>query len=72
VCMMNVPVGSMSRFGLMGSWLNVISGCVHGVSPKSGRVGFVEGTMPELNAERAVGPEGVSLMVSWSGRQGSH
>jgi hypothetical protein len=72
VCMVNVPVGSMSRFGFMGSWLNVIKGCVHGVGLGSGRVGVVEGTNPELNAVRAVGPEGVSLMVSWSCRQGAH
>ena len=32
----------------------------------TGRIGVVEGTKPELNAVRAVGPEGVSLMVSCS------
>jgi hypothetical protein len=72
VCIVNVPVGSMSRYGLMGSWLNVISGCVQGVGPGSGRMGFVEETKRELNAERAVGPKGVSPMVSWSCRQGAH
>jgi hypothetical protein len=39
----------------MGSWLNVIRGCVHGVGPRSGRMGVVEGTNPELNAVRVVG-----------------
>ena len=48
----------------MGSWLNVIRGCDHGGGPGSGRMGVVDGTKPELNAVRAVGPEGVSLMVS--------
>jgi hypothetical protein len=72
VCMVNVPVGSMSRSGLMGSWLNVIRGCVHGVDPRSGKVDGVEGTNPELNAVRAVGPGGVSLVVSWSCRHGAH
>jgi hypothetical protein len=72
VCIMNVPVGSMSRSRLMGSWLNVIKGWVHGERHGSGRMGFVEGTNPELNAVRAVGPEGVSLVVSWSCRQGAY
>jgi hypothetical protein len=35
-------------------------------------MGVVEGTKPELNAMRAVGPEGISMMVSWSCRQGAH
>ena len=64
--MVNVPVGSMSRSGLMGLWLNVIRGCDNGGGPGSGRMGVVEGTKPELKAVRAVGPEGVSLMVSCS------
>jgi hypothetical protein len=58
VCMVNVPVVSISRSGLMGSWLNVIKGCVHRVGPGSGRMGVVEGTNPELNVVRAVGPAG--------------
>ena len=66
VWMANLPVGSMSRSGLMGVWLNVIRRCVQGGGPGSGRMGVVEGTKPELNAVRAVGPEGVSLMVSCS------
>ena len=66
VSMVNVPVGSMSRSGLMGSWLDVIRGCVHGVGLGSGRMGVAEGTNLELNAVRVVGLEGVSLMVSWS------
>ena len=41
-------------------------GCDKGGGPGSGRMGVVEGTKPELNAVRAVGPEGVSLMVSCS------
>jgi hypothetical protein len=65
VCMVNMPVGSMTRSGLMGSWLNVIRGCVRGVCLGSCKMGVVEGTNPELNA---VGPKGVSLMVSWSCR----
>ena len=44
--MANLPVGSMSRSGLMGSWLNVIRGCDHGGGPGSGRMGAVEGTKP--------------------------
>jgi hypothetical protein len=56
----------------MGSWLNVVRGCAHGVGPGSGRMGVVEGTNPELTAERAMGLEGVSLMVSWSCKQRAH
>jgi hypothetical protein len=56
VCMVNVQVGSMSRSGLMRSWLNMIWECVHGVEPWSGRLGIVEGANPELNGVRAVGP----------------
>ena len=48
--MANLRVGSMSRSGLMGSWLNVIRGCDQGGGPGSGRMGVVEGTKPELNA----------------------
>jgi hypothetical protein len=71
VCMVNVPVGSMSRSGLLGSWLNVMRGCVHGAGPRSGRMGVVVETKPELKALRAVGPKGISRMMSWSWRQGT-
>jgi hypothetical protein len=64
--MANLPVGSMSRSAWMGSWLNAIRGCVHGEGPGSGRTGVVKRTKPELNTVMAVGPEGVSLMVSCS------
>jgi hypothetical protein len=47
----------MSRFGLMGSWLNVMRGCVHGVCPRSGKMGVVIGTKPELNAVIEAGIE---------------
>jgi hypothetical protein len=35
-------------------------------------MGVVEGTKQESNAVRAMGPEGVSLMVSCSCRHGAH
>jgi hypothetical protein len=72
VWMVNVPVGSMSRSGLMGSWLKEMRGCVHGVGPGSGRMSGVAGTKPEMKALRAEGREGVSLMASWSCRQGAN
>jgi hypothetical protein len=56
--MVIVPVGSMSRSGLMESLSNVIRGCVHGMGHGSGMMSVVEGTNPELNAVRAVEPEG--------------
>ena len=56
VWMVNVPVWSMSRFGLMGSWLKEMRGCLHGVGPGLARMDFVVGTKPELKAVRAVGP----------------
>jgi hypothetical protein len=60
VCMVNMPVGSMSRSWLMGSWLNVMRGCVHGVGNGSGKMGVMVGAKPELKAIRAVGLEGVT------------
>jgi hypothetical protein len=59
--MVNLPMGSMSRSGWIGSWLNVIRGCVHGGGPCSGRMGVVEGTEPELNAVSNRGGAGGSL-----------
>jgi hypothetical protein len=59
VWMVKLPEGRMSMSGWIGSWLNVMRGCVHGGSPTSGRMGVVEGTKPELNAVNAAGPEGV-------------
>jgi hypothetical protein len=56
VCTVNVPVGSMPRSGLIGSWLNVMRGCVHGVGHGFGKTGVVVRTKPELKAVRAVGP----------------
>jgi hypothetical protein len=66
VWMVDLPLWSMSRFRLMGSCLNVMRGCVHGLGSGSGRMGDVLGTKPILEALRAVGPEGVSLMASWT------
>jgi hypothetical protein len=68
----NLPVGRMSRSRLMGSCLKEIRKCVHGVGPGSRRVGVVVGTKTLVKAERAAGPKGVSLMLSWSWRQGAH
>jgi hypothetical protein len=45
---------------------------VHGVGLGSGRMGFVARTKAELKAFMAVGPEGGSLMVSWSWRPWAH
>jgi hypothetical protein len=56
VCMVNLPVGSMSRSRLIRSRLNVMRGCVNGVGPGSGKVGVVVGTKPELKAAREVRP----------------
>jgi hypothetical protein len=54
----------------------VVVECDEGVrpwgEPGSGRMEVVYGTKHDLNAVRAVGPEGVSLMVSRSCRQGAH
>jgi hypothetical protein len=52
--------------GLMGSWLEVMRGCVHGLVPWVGTMGEVAGMNPLLNAVSAVGPERVVLLVSWS------
>jgi hypothetical protein len=72
VWMVNLQVGSMSRFGLMGSWLKEMRACVRGVGVGSSKIGNVIGTKPTLKAVRAVGPEGVSLLVLWNLRHGAH
>jgi hypothetical protein len=54
-------------------WINgVVVECDEGMRPwvghGSGKMGVVVGTKPELKAVRAVGQEGVSLIMSWSWR----
>jgi hypothetical protein len=62
----------MPRSGLMGSCLMEVRALVHEAGQGSGRMGDVAWTKPVLKAVWAFGPEGVSLMVSWSWRHGAH